>query len=66
MGQINLCARRAAPQSRRPGMRINCVSPTVVVESPDFQRYFSGFQPVPVAEVAFAYLRAISNLRGGF
>jgi NAD(P)-dependent dehydrogenase (short-subunit alcohol dehydrogenase family) len=43
------------------GVRINCVSPTVLAESPDFQRYMPGFPPVPAAEVALAYLRAISN-----
>jgi NAD(P)-dependent dehydrogenase (short-subunit alcohol dehydrogenase family) len=43
------------------GVRINCVSPTVLVESPLFQEYMPGFPPIPAAEVAFAYWRAISN-----
>jgi NAD(P)-dependent dehydrogenase (short-subunit alcohol dehydrogenase family) len=43
------------------GIRINCVSPTVLVESPHFQKLMPGFPPVPAAEVAMAYLRAIAN-----
>ncbi|MGA7930778.1 MAG: short chain dehydrogenase [Candidatus Sulfotelmatobacter sp.] len=43
------------------GLRINCISPTVLAESVAYHAYFPGFTPVPVAEVALAYLRAISN-----
>ena len=43
------------------GVRINCVSPTVLSESVAYHPYFPGFIPVPAAEVALAYLRAISN-----
>ena len=43
------------------GVRINCVSPTVLTESVVTLRYFPGFTPVPAAEVAQAYLRAIAN-----
>jgi NAD(P)-dependent dehydrogenase (short-subunit alcohol dehydrogenase family) len=43
------------------GIRINCISPTVLVESPEFQRFMPGFPPIPAAHVALAYLRAISN-----
>jgi NAD(P)-dependent dehydrogenase (short-subunit alcohol dehydrogenase family) len=43
------------------GVRINCVSPTVLAESVGYHEYFTGFTPVPVAEVALAYLRAIST-----
>lgn len=52
---------KAAAAELPRGVRINCVSPTVLTESPDFQQYFPGFPPIPVAEVALAYLRAISN-----
>jgi NAD(P)-dependent dehydrogenase (short-subunit alcohol dehydrogenase family) len=43
------------------GVRINCVSPTVLAESVGYHEYFTGFAPVPAAEVALAYLRAIST-----
>src|ERR1700682_3351136 len=43
------------------GVRINCVSPTVLAESVGYHEYFTGFTPVPAAEVALAYLRAIST-----
>lgn len=43
------------------GIRINCVSPTVLAESPQFQPYFPGYPPIPAEDVAMAYLRAISN-----
>jgi NAD(P)-dependent dehydrogenase (short-subunit alcohol dehydrogenase family) len=43
------------------GLRINCISPSVLTESVGYHAYFTGFMPVPVAEVALAYLRAISN-----
>jgi hypothetical protein len=42
-------------------VRINCVSPTVLAESVGYHEYFAGFTPVPAAEVALAYLRAIST-----
>jgi NAD(P)-dependent dehydrogenase (short-subunit alcohol dehydrogenase family) len=43
------------------GVRINCISPTVLAESTNYHEYFIGFTPVPAAEVALAYLRAIST-----
>ncbi|WP_373140954.1 short chain dehydrogenase [Mycobacterium marinum] len=43
------------------GIRINCVSPTVLAESPHFQPNFPGYLPVSAEDVATAYLRAISN-----
>jgi NAD(P)-dependent dehydrogenase (short-subunit alcohol dehydrogenase family) len=43
------------------GVRINCVSPSVLTESVAYHPYFVGFVPVPAAEVALAYLRAIST-----
>ena len=38
------------------GVRINCVSPTVLAESTDLLPFFPGFVPVSAAEVALAYL----------
>jgi NAD(P)-dependent dehydrogenase (short-subunit alcohol dehydrogenase family) len=43
------------------GVRINCISPTVLAESPAYHPYFPGFVPVPARDVALAYLRAASN-----
>ena len=43
------------------GIRINCISPTVLAESEAYHAYFTGFTPVPAAEVARAYLRAMSS-----
>ncbi|SES48422.1 NADP-dependent 3-hydroxy acid dehydrogenase YdfG [Streptomyces sp. yr375] len=43
------------------GLRINCVSPTVLTESVAYHPHFPGFTPVPADEVALAYLRAIAN-----
>jgi NAD(P)-dependent dehydrogenase (short-subunit alcohol dehydrogenase family) len=52
---------KAAATELPRGIRINCVSPTVLVESPQFQSHMPGFPPIPAAEVALAYLRAIAN-----
>jgi NAD(P)-dependent dehydrogenase (short-subunit alcohol dehydrogenase family) len=43
------------------GVRINCVSPTVLTESTAYHAYFPGFPTVDAADVATAYLRALSN-----
>jgi NAD(P)-dependent dehydrogenase (short-subunit alcohol dehydrogenase family) len=43
------------------GVRINCVSPTVLTESTAYHPYFPGFIPVDAWEVGQAYLRAMSN-----
>lgn len=47
------------------GIRINCISPTVSAESVAYHAYFPGFTPVPAAEVALAYLRALSTPMNG-
>lgn len=54
----------AAAEMQR-GIRINCVSPTVLAESVAYHAYFTGFTPVPVSDVALAYLRAISTPLNG-
>jgi NAD(P)-dependent dehydrogenase (short-subunit alcohol dehydrogenase family) len=43
------------------GLRINCVSPTVLAESTAYHQFFPGFIPVAAVDVALAYVRAISN-----
>jgi hypothetical protein len=43
------------------GVRINCLSPTMLTESVAYHPYFPGFIPVDAWEVGQAYLRAISN-----
>lgn len=52
---------QAAATELPRGIRINCVSPTVLTESVSYHPYFPGFGPVPAEEVARAYLRAIAN-----
>jgi NAD(P)-dependent dehydrogenase (short-subunit alcohol dehydrogenase family) len=52
---------KAAAVELPRGVRINCISPTVLAESVAYHAYFTGFRPAPAEEVAFAYLRAISH-----
>lgn len=52
---------KAAAVELPRGIRINCISPTVLTESVAYHPYFPGFVPVDAAEVGQAYLRAISN-----
>ena len=48
------------------GIRINCVSPTVLSESMEgYGPYFRGFKPVPAAEVALAYSKSVEGLQTG-
>jgi hypothetical protein len=49
------CRRAAARRAH------HCISPTVLAEVVAYHDYFTGFTPVPAAEVAFACLRAISH-----
>jgi NAD(P)-dependent dehydrogenase (short-subunit alcohol dehydrogenase family) len=43
------------------GLRINCISPTVLAESAAYHAYFAGFIPVTAWEVGQAYLRSMST-----
>ena len=56
---------KAAATELPRSLRINCISPTVLAESATYHPYFPGFPPVPAAEVALAYLRAMSNPLSG-
>lgn len=48
------------------GLRINVVSPSVLVESLDaFGPFFPGFEAVPAARVAQAYLRSVDGVQTG-
>ncbi len=47
------------------GLRINCISPTVLAESVAYHQYFPGFEPVPASDVARAYLRVAANPYNG-
>ncbi|GAA2898840.1 short chain dehydrogenase [Enterococcus pseudoavium] len=48
------------------GIRINCVSPNVLVESYEkYQAAFKGFDPVPVERVALAYVKSVEGKQTG-
>lgn len=58
-------ARAAAIELPR-GMRINVVSPSVLVESlPTYGSFFLGFEPVPARRVAMAYEKSVEGLQTG-
>lgn len=64
-GAINGFVRGAAIELPRQ-IRINAVSPTVILESMDnYGPYFRGFDPVPVAKVALAYSKSVEGLQTG-
>ena len=48
------------------GLRINCVSPTVIEEAmEEYAPYFRGYQPVPAARAALAYSKSVEGLQTG-
>ncbi|TJZ77608.1 short chain dehydrogenase [Chitiniphilus eburneus] len=58
-------ARAAAIELPR-GLRINVVSPNVLVESlPSYGPFFAGFEAVPAARVAQAYVRSVEGAQTG-
>ena len=63
-GLVEGFVRGAATELPR-GIRINCVSPTVLTESAAYRPCFPGFAPVPPHDVALAYLRSMSNPGNG-
>ena len=64
-GAIEAFVRAAAIELPR-GIRINAVSPNVFVESwPEYGPYFNGFEPVPVARAALAFVRSIDGGQSG-
>lgn len=65
-GVIKAFVRAAAVEIAPPPRRINEVSPSVVEESLDaFGDFFPGFAPVPVAEVAGGFQKAIEGAGTG-
>jgi NAD(P)-dependent dehydrogenase (short-subunit alcohol dehydrogenase family) len=64
-GAIDAFVRAAAIELPR-GLRINAVSPGVLVESmPSYGPFFRGHEPVPAARVALAYAKSVEGLRTG-
>jgi NAD(P)-dependent dehydrogenase (short-subunit alcohol dehydrogenase family) len=48
------------------GLRINAVSPTVLVESMDgYAPYFRGYKPVPAAEAALGFAKSVEGAQTG-
>lgn len=57
---------RAAACDFRRGIRINAVSPTVLIESMDrFGPFFPGYEGVPATSVAMAYRRSVEGVHSG-
>lgn len=64
-GAIDSFVRAAATELPR-GLRINSVSPTVLLEAMDkYAPYFRGYKPVPAADVALAYAKSVEGLQTG-
>ena len=62
-GAIDAFVRAAAIELPR-GLRVNSISPNVLVEAmPGYAPYFRGFKPVPGAEVALAYAKSVEGLQ---
>lgn len=47
------------------GIRINAVSPNVLIESPGYHASFPGFTPVPAAEVGRSVIRSVDGVETG-
>ena len=47
------------------GIRINCVSPTVLVEATGFHPYFPGWPQVTLAQVSSAYVKSVQGWSTG-
>lgn len=64
-GAIEAFVRAAAIELPR-ALRINAVSPGVLVESmPNYGPYFRGHEPVPATRVALAYAKSVEGARTG-
>lgn len=57
---------RAASIELPRGLRVNSISPTVLVEAMDsYAPYFRGYKPVPAVDVALAYAKSVEGLQTG-
>ncbi|WP_201325523.1 short chain dehydrogenase, partial [Burkholderia sp. E168m23] len=57
---------RAAACDFRRGIRINAVSPTMLIESAErFGPFFPGYEGVPATRVAMAYRRSVEGVHSG-
>lgn len=64
-GAIDAFVKAAAIELPR-GLRVNAVSPTVLVEAMDsYAPYFRGYKPAPGADVALAYAKSVEGLQTG-
>ena len=64
-GALDSFVRAAAIELPR-GLRVNSISPTVLLEAMDgYAPYFRGYKPVPAAEVALAYAKSVEGLQTG-
>ena len=64
-GAIDAFVRAAAIELPR-GLRINAVSPGVILESmPAFGPFFRGHEPVPAARAALAYSKSVEGALTG-
>ena len=59
-GALNAYVRAAAPYLPR-GLRINAISPNVLLEAPGYHASFPGFTPVPASDVAGAFVEVIEG-----
>ena len=64
-GALNSFAIAAAIEMPRR-LRINVISPTILLESNDiYDGFFRGFLPVPAAQVALTYSKSVEGLQTG-
>ncbi|UZE24997.1 short chain dehydrogenase [Pseudomonas sp. B21-056] len=64
-GALDSFVRAAAIELPR-GLRVNSVSPNVLLESMDkYAPYFRGYKPVPAVDVALAYAKSVEGLQTG-
>jgi len=64
-GAIDSFVKAAAIELPR-GLRVNSISPNVLVEAMgSYAPYFRGFKPVPAADVALAYAKSVEGLQTG-
>ena len=64
-GALDAFVKAAAIELPR-GLRVNSVSPTVLLEAMDsYAPYFRGYKPAPGADVALAYAKSVEGLQTG-